>query len=64
MSRKDKHGGATWVAVKERDDIKVRCRACSSVMFPKDWWSHICQLEDTLEEDATSQTTLTKNPLK
>jgi hypothetical protein len=62
MARKNKHGGVTWVAVKDRDDNKVRCRACSSVMFVSEWWKHKCQ--DIVEEDATSQTSSTKNLLK
>jgi hypothetical protein len=61
MARKNKHGGATWVAVKERDDNKVRCRACSSVMFISQWWKHKCL--DTVVDDAPLQSGLTKNPL-
>jgi len=59
MARKDKHGGHTWVAVKERDEYKVRCRACSSVMYPRDWWTHACL--DIGVEGSSSQSLSTKN---
>jgi len=61
MGRRDRSGGTTWALVGEVHEGKVRCRSCSSIVFITKWWSHSCQLEDTLVDDASSQKNLTNN---
>ena len=61
MARGSKKGGATWVPVMDRGEAKVRCLSCSSVVYVKDWWFHICQEQATEEEGLQSQATLTLN---
>jgi len=50
MPRGSKKGGATWVPVMDRGDAKVRCLSCSLVVYPKDWWFHVCDSADTSEQ--------------
>ena len=61
MPRGSKKGGATWVPVMDRGEAKVRCLSCSSVVYIKDWWFHICQVQATEEEGLQSQATLTSS---
>ena len=57
MPRGSKKGGATWVPVMDRGDAKVRCLSCSSVVYPKDWWFHVCPTGDTKEQSSSQSTT-------
>jgi len=56
MPRGSKKGGATWVPVMDRGDAKVRCLSCSLVVYPKDWWFHVCDSAGTSEQSATHST--------
>ena len=59
--RRDKSGGATWALVGDKHEGKVRCRSCSAIVFASKWWSHSCQLEDTLVDDVLSPKNSTNN---
>jgi hypothetical protein len=52
MPRGSKKGGATWVPVVDRGEHKVRCLSCSLVVYPKDWWFHVCDSAATKEESS------------